>query len=142
MVRFLDIFDSPPPSWSLLLNKAYVIKWSFSWIPLPLNCPRGLWMIPSVKLRPFFRKLTLFLILSSENRLILMPIFFSTYQIQKCLEHFWFDPFFLGQFFETNSQFLMRAWDNRIKIPKPLFNKIKKLQSFWNKTGKSLKKSK
>ena len=31
VVKFLGIFD-PPPSplrWSLLLNKAYVIKWSF-----------------------------------------------------------------------------------------------------------------
>ena len=29
VVTFLGIFDPPPPSWSLLLNKAYVIKWSF-----------------------------------------------------------------------------------------------------------------
>ena len=29
MVKILGIFDLPPPSWSLLLNKAYVIKWSF-----------------------------------------------------------------------------------------------------------------
>ena len=28
--HFLDIFDPLPPSWSLLLNKAYDIKWSFS----------------------------------------------------------------------------------------------------------------
>ena len=28
-------FDPPPPSWSLLLNKAYVIKWSFGQPPLP-----------------------------------------------------------------------------------------------------------
>ena len=29
VVKFLRIFDPLPPSWSLLLNKAYVIKWSF-----------------------------------------------------------------------------------------------------------------
>ena len=35
------VFLTPlPPSWSLLQNKAYVIKWSFGY-PLPLNCPRG-----------------------------------------------------------------------------------------------------
>ena len=27
--------DPPPPSWSLLLNKAYVIKWSFGLPPSP-----------------------------------------------------------------------------------------------------------
>ena len=46
VVTFLGIFDPPPPSWSLLLNKAYVIKWSFGQPPSPLNCPRGLWMSP------------------------------------------------------------------------------------------------
>ena len=44
VVKILGIFD--PPSWSLLLNKAYVIKWSFGQPPSPLNCPRGLWMSP------------------------------------------------------------------------------------------------
>ena len=29
-----------------LLYKAYVTIWSFGWPPLPLNCPRGLWMTP------------------------------------------------------------------------------------------------
>ena len=29
VVKILGIFDPPPPSWSLLLNKAHVIKWSF-----------------------------------------------------------------------------------------------------------------
>ena len=29
VVKFLGIFDPLPPSWSLLLNKTYVIKWSF-----------------------------------------------------------------------------------------------------------------
>ena len=43
VVNFLSIFY-PPPSWSLLLNKAYVIKWSTP--PFPLNCPSGLWMTP------------------------------------------------------------------------------------------------
>ena len=28
-----EYFDPPPPSWSLLLNKAYVIKWSFGYPP-------------------------------------------------------------------------------------------------------------
>ena len=28
VVKILGIFDPLPPSWSLLLNKAYVIKWS------------------------------------------------------------------------------------------------------------------
>ena len=28
VVKILGIFDPPPPLWSLLLNKAYVIKWS------------------------------------------------------------------------------------------------------------------
>ena len=32
---FLGIFDPLPPSWSLLLNKAYVIKWTFGQPPLP-----------------------------------------------------------------------------------------------------------
>ena len=27
--QIFGIFVPPPPSWSLLLNKAYVIKWSF-----------------------------------------------------------------------------------------------------------------
>ena len=35
VVKFLGIFDPLPPSWSLLLNKAYVIKWSFGQPPLP-----------------------------------------------------------------------------------------------------------
>ena len=33
--------------WSLLLNKAYVVKLSFGW-PLPFDSPRGLWMTPYV----------------------------------------------------------------------------------------------
>ena len=52
VVKFLGIFDPPPPlpSWSLLLNTACVMKGSF-----PLNCPRGLWMSPILyvyKLQP------------------------------------------------------------------------------------------
>ena len=26
---FLEIFDPPPPSWTILLNKAYVVTWTF-----------------------------------------------------------------------------------------------------------------
>ena len=41
--RKLGYFGLPiPPSWYFLLNKAYVIKWSFGLTPF--NCPRGLWM--------------------------------------------------------------------------------------------------
>ena len=37
VVNNLGIFDPPPtPSWSLLLNKAYVLKWSFEYPPPPL----------------------------------------------------------------------------------------------------------
>ena len=43
VVKILGIFDPLPPPWSILLNNAYVIKWSF-WLTFPLNCPRGLWM--------------------------------------------------------------------------------------------------
>ena len=35
MVKILGIFDPLPPSWSLLLNNAYVIKWSFGKPPPP-----------------------------------------------------------------------------------------------------------
>ena len=43
-INHVDIFDSPPPSWSLLLKKAYVIKWTNWANPLPFSCPRGLCM--------------------------------------------------------------------------------------------------
>ena len=33
--QIFGYFDPLPPSWSLLLNKAYVIKWSFGQPPLP-----------------------------------------------------------------------------------------------------------
>ena len=33
VVKFLDILTPLPPLWSLLLNKAYVIKWSFGLPP-------------------------------------------------------------------------------------------------------------
>ena len=33
--RFLDIFDPPPPLWTILLNKAYVVTWTFGKLPLP-----------------------------------------------------------------------------------------------------------
>ena len=33
--RFLGIFDPFPLSWSLLLNKIYVVKWSFGKTPAP-----------------------------------------------------------------------------------------------------------
>ena len=26
---FLEMFDPPPPSWAILLNKAYVVTWTF-----------------------------------------------------------------------------------------------------------------
>ena len=35
VVKFLGIFDPPPPSWPLLQNKAYVLKWSFGYPPPP-----------------------------------------------------------------------------------------------------------
>ena len=36
VVKILGIFDPPiPPSWSLLLNKAYVMKWSLGKPPYP-----------------------------------------------------------------------------------------------------------
>ena len=50
MVKFLDISAPLPPSWSLLLNKAYVINGHLANPPSPLNCPRGLWMTPNRKL--------------------------------------------------------------------------------------------
>ena len=37
VVKFLRIFDSPPPSWPILLNKAYVIKLSFGKSPPSSN---------------------------------------------------------------------------------------------------------
>ena len=40
--RFLNIFDPPPPLWTILLNKAYVVTWTFGKLPLPLPCPHGL----------------------------------------------------------------------------------------------------
>ena len=43
MVKIFGVLDLLSPSWSLLLNKAHAIKWSFGY---PLNCPRGLWMSP------------------------------------------------------------------------------------------------
>ena len=43
VVKFLGIF-APPPSWSLLQNKAY--EKMVIWLT-PLNCPRGLWMSPT-----------------------------------------------------------------------------------------------
>ena len=39
-------FWLPPPSWSHLLNKAYVIKLSFCKPPSPLNHSSGLWKNP------------------------------------------------------------------------------------------------
>ena len=38
-------FLPPPPSWSRLLNKAYVLN---GHLDNPLNCPRGLCMTPLV----------------------------------------------------------------------------------------------
>ena len=46
--RFLNIFDPLPPSWIILLNKAYVVIWTFGKPPSPLTCPHGLWMPPKV----------------------------------------------------------------------------------------------
>ena len=42
---FRDFLPLPPPSWTLLLYKAYEVEWSFGYT-LPLNYPRGLWMPP------------------------------------------------------------------------------------------------
>ena len=47
MDSFLDFLDPPPPSWTILLNKAYVIIWTFR-KPLPLPFPHGLWMTPKL----------------------------------------------------------------------------------------------
>ena len=33
--QIFGYFDPPPASWSLLLNKAYVTKWSFGYPPPP-----------------------------------------------------------------------------------------------------------
>ena len=49
VVKILGIFDLLPPSWSLLLNNAYVIKWSFGWLTHPppqlsmwfMDAPKG-----------------------------------------------------------------------------------------------------
>ena len=41
VVNFLGIFDPFPPSWSLLLNKAYVLKWPFEGVYKPLGQTRG-----------------------------------------------------------------------------------------------------
>ena len=35
MDKFLDIFDPPPPLWTISLNKAYVVTWTFGKLPLP-----------------------------------------------------------------------------------------------------------
>ena len=37
--------DPLPYSWTILLNKAYIVIWSFGWPP-PLPCPHGLWITP------------------------------------------------------------------------------------------------
>ena len=39
-------FDPPPPLWTILLNKTYVVIWTFGKPPSPLPCPHGLWMPP------------------------------------------------------------------------------------------------
>ena len=35
--RFLDIYDPPPPLWTILLNKAYVEIWTFDKPPSPCH---------------------------------------------------------------------------------------------------------
>ena len=42
VVKILDIFYPLAPWWTLIVNKAYVIKHQFGLS----NCPRGLWMTP------------------------------------------------------------------------------------------------
>ena len=46
MDRCLDIFDPLPPLWTISLNKAYVVTWTFGKLPLPPAYPHGLWMPP------------------------------------------------------------------------------------------------
>ena len=43
----MDSFLPPPPSKTILLNKAYVVIWTFD-NPLPLPCPHGLRLTPYV----------------------------------------------------------------------------------------------
>ena len=52
--KILGIFDPPPPSRSLLLNKAYFIKCSFGLTLFPLYCPRGLWLTLWIKLKKIY----------------------------------------------------------------------------------------
>ena len=33
--RILDFFDPPPPLWTILLNRAYVVIWTFGKPPSP-----------------------------------------------------------------------------------------------------------
>ena len=33
--NFLDIFNPPPPLWTILLNKSYVVIWTFGKLPSP-----------------------------------------------------------------------------------------------------------
>ena len=56
---FLDIFDPPPPLWTILLNKAYVVICTYGKPPSPLPCPHGLWMPPHYKCVFYYSKQTL-----------------------------------------------------------------------------------
>ena len=42
LVDFWTFLTPPPPLWTILLNKAYVVTWTFGKLPLPLPCPHGL----------------------------------------------------------------------------------------------------
>ena len=41
MDRFLEIFDPLPPLWTILLNKAYVVIWTFGIPPPPCHVHMG-----------------------------------------------------------------------------------------------------
>ena len=41
MDRFLDFFEPPPPLWTILLNKAYVVIWTFGIPPPPCHVHMG-----------------------------------------------------------------------------------------------------
>ena len=49
MDRNLDFLTPLPPLWTILLNEAYVVIWTFGKPSLPLPCPHGLWMPPNRK---------------------------------------------------------------------------------------------
>ena len=50
---FLTPPFSLPPLWAILLNNAYVVIWTFGYLP-PISCPHGLWMPPYLDSRVHF----------------------------------------------------------------------------------------